>query len=262
MKDVEVNGRKFKLRQCDVVRYEDEFGHSYTIDGEAVAGVTTLLSMGMPIESGLLEYFKRTDKETQEDILTDAQERGSNVHKAIEDLLNGIAVPSAVFTRRREKMGIEAFVHWFETVAPENVLSEQVVAYVKGDVRFAGTLDCLCTVKGKRLLIDFKTGTTASMKDKLQVQAYKVAIEQSTDEKIDACYVLYLGTSHKGTRASIDNNGLPSTGAGWSMVRSDLTFDNYLQAYDMALMMNGGKYPTPPKVVRFPEQWRILEGVK
>lgn len=301
MTDIQVNGRKFKLKQCEVMRFEDEFGHSYEIDGEPVAGVTTLLSLGTPIESGLLEYFKRTDKDTQEDILNDAQQRGSNVHKAIEDLLNGISVPSAVFSRRREKLAIEAFVAWFEATKPEDVLSEQVVAYksgerslchnapvkvvgggdfndqdraitmhyectecdqscdLQGEIKFAGTLDFIGTINGKRILIDFKTGSFASKKDKLQVQAYKKCVEQSTDEKIDACYVLYLGTSHKGTRATKDENGLLNNGPGWSLVRSDLTFENFMQAYDMAILMNDG-YPKPPKVVAFPEQWRILEG--
>lgn len=266
MTDVAVNGRLFKLAQCEVMRFEDEFGHSYEIDGEPVAGVTTLLSMGVPPEQGLLEYFKRTDKESQEDILLDAQQRGTNVHQAVEDLLNGISVPSAVFTRKREKLAIEAFVAWFEAMKPTDIVTEQVVAYVeKGTflfplpVKFAGTLDCLCTINGHRLLIDFKTSAVPSTKDKLQVQAYKAAIEQSTTEKIDDCYVLYLGTSHKGTRPSKHVDGLPTNGPGWSMVYSNKTFADFMLAYNMALLMNGGNYPKPPTVVAFPEQWKILE---
>lgn len=275
MTDVAVNGRKFKLHQCEVTRIEDEFGHSYEIDGEPVVGVTTLLSMGVPPEQGLLEYFKRTDKESQEDILLDAQQRGSNVHKAVEDLLNGIAVPSAPFARKREKLAIEAFVAWFEAMKPTDIVTEQVVAYIditSGQpvlggslakiVKFAGTLDCLCTINGRRLLIDFKTSAVPSMKDKLQVQAYKTAIEQSTDEKIDDCYVLYLGTSHKGTRPGKHVDGLPTNGPGWSLIYSDLTFDDFMLAYSMALLVNGGVYPKPPKVIAFPEQWKILEGVR
>ena len=266
--DVAVNGRLFKLAQCEVMRLEDEFGHSYEIDGEPVAGVTTLLSMGVPPEQGLLEYFKRTDKDSQEDILLDAQQRGTNVHQAVEDLLNGISVPSAPFTRKREKLAIEAFVAWFEAMKPTKIMTEQVVAYIKPSpgvdaaTRFAGTLDCLCTIKGRRLLIDFKTSAVPSMKDKLQVQAYKAAIEQSTKEKIDDCYVLYLGTSHKGTRPGKHTDGLPTNGPGWSMVYSNLTFDDFMLAYNMALLVNGGEYPKPPKVIAFPEQWKILEGEK
>lgn len=256
--DTVVNGQHFTLRQCEVIRIEDEFGHSYMIDGEPVAGVTTLLSMGTPVETGLLEYFKRTDKETQEDILQDAQDRGSNVHHAIERLLNGDEVESSTLKRKREKMGVAAFVDFFQTVQPTKVVSEQVVAYKKADVLFAGTLDFICTIDGKRVLIDFKTGTATSRKHELQVIAYKAAVEQSSHEKIDLCYVLHVGTAHKGTRPTKDRNGLPNCGVGWQLVESTASFKDFGLAYRMALFMNNRVYPKPPKVVTYPDTWKLL----
>lgn len=262
MKDIAVNGTRYQLRQCEVIRFEDEFGHSYMINEEPVAGVTTLLSMGMPVEQGLLEYFKRTDKETQEEILLDAQDRGSNVHHAIERLLLGETVESELLRRKREKLGVAAFVDFFSKMKPTNIVSEQVVAYVKNDIKFAGTLDFIATIKGKRILIDFKTSTAHSRKNELQVEAYKAAVEQSSDEKIDCCYLLYVGTSHKGSRPSVDYNGMLSTGIGWSLVRSECSFKDFGLAYRMALFMNRGIYPKPPKSVVFPEKWKILERKK
>lgn len=261
MAETTVKGVKYQLKQCEVVRLEDEFGHSYLIDGEPVAGVTTLLSMGVPPDQGLLEYFKRTDKETQEEILADAQSRGSNVHQAIEALLYGEKIASGAFTRKREKLGLAAFVHFFETVKLDDILPEQVVAYVEGEVRFAGTLDLVAVlvVNGKRIIIDFKTSTVHSRKNELQVIAYKKAYEQSTGIKIDRCYVLYLGTTHKGTRYKEDDYGIPNTGMGWFIVKANCTFDDFMRAYDTAIFMNNGVYPKPPKVFEFPETWQILE---
>lgn len=262
MTDTLINGKRFILKQCEVVRLEDEFGHSYMIDDQPVAGVTTLLSMGMPVEQGLIEYFKRTDKDTQEDILIDAQERGSNVHYAIETLLLGQEVKSGTLQRKREKLGVAAFVDFFSKMELSDIVSERVIAYTNGDIKFAGTLDLIATINGKRILIDFKTSTAHSRKNELQVEAYKAAVEQSSDEKIDACYLLYLGTSHKGTRPSIDDNGLLSTGIGWNLVRSECTFEDFGLAYRMALFMNKGVYPKPPKTLAFPEKWKILEVKK
>lgn len=274
MKDIAVNGTRYQLKQCEVIRLEDEFGHSYMINEEPVAGVTTLLSMGMPVEQGLLEYFKRTDKEAQEDILIDAQERGSNVHHAIERLLLGKEVESEQLRRKREKFGVAAFVDFFDKVQPTDIISEQVIAYLgntgnyadmdtfASSMRFAGTLDFIGTINGKRILIDFKTSTAHSRKNELQVEAYKEAVQQSHDEKIDYCYILYLGTGHKGSRSIIDANGLPSTGLGWSLVQSKATFSDFCLAYNMALFMNSGQYPKPPKTVVFPEKWKILEPKK
>lgn len=263
-----VNGQRFKLKQCEVTRIEDEFGHSYMINDEPVAGVTTLLSLGTPVETGLLEYFKRTDKETQEDILADAQDRGSNVHHAIERLLNGDTVESGTLSRKREKMAIAAFVDFFQTVQPTQVVSEQVVAYMQPReegmpagielIRYAGTLDFIATINGKRVLIDFKTGTVSSRKHELQVEAYKAAVEQSSDEKIDRCYVLHLGTSHKGTRSVDDDYDIPSTGVGWNLERSYAHFSDFNMAYNMALFMSKGVYPKPPKVTVYPDVWQIL----
>jgi hypothetical protein len=257
--DTVVNGTRYKLKQCEVLRVEDEFGHSYMIDGQPVCGVTTLLGLGMPIEAGLLEYFKRNDKDTQEDILIDAQERGSNVHHAIERLLLGESVPSDSFYRKREKLGVAAFVDFFIRIKPTDTVTEQVIAYVDEHMKFAGTLDLICTINGMRILIDFKTSTVHSRKNELQVIAYKESVEQSTGERIDACYLLYLGTTHKGKQPKTDRNGLPTSGVGWFMVEATGTFDDFKRAYDTALFMNHGKYPTPPRVAVYPDTWKILE---
>lgn len=256
---VKVNNQTYELNNCTVVRYEDDFGHSYEINGEAVAGVTTLLTMGMPYDNGLLEYFKRTDKDTQEQILVDAQERGTNVHGAIERLLGGETVSPYEFTRAREKKSIAAFVDWFSTIQPESVISEQVVAYVLGDIRYAGTLDCICEINGRTVLIDFKTSASPSRKYELQVEAYKKAIEQSTDMLIDDCYILYLGTANKGARVTNDENGLPTSGSGWRLIKSQSTFNDFLRVYTTAIYMNNGKYPSPPKVAAYPETWQLLK---
>lgn len=259
MEDVAVNGTRYELKQCEVMRFEDEFGHSYEIDGEPVAGVTTLLSMGVPPDQGLLEYFKRTGKEEQEDILTDAQERGSNVHQAVEALLLGEKVPSSGFRRKREKFGVAAFVDFFHRMNPTEIVTEQVVAYKDDHMIFAGTLDVIATINGLRILIDLKTSSAHSRKNECQVEAYKASVEQSSDEKIDLCYVLYVGTSNKGLRPTTDKNGLLTSGVGWKLVPSAATFKDFERAYDTAIFMNNGKYPKPPKVMVFPETWKLLE---
>ena len=254
----------YKLKQTDLVYLSDEFGHSYEIEGEAIAGVTTLLSLGVPADAGLINFFKQQSADDQADILVDAQERGSNVHQAIEQLLLGRKIRSEDFKRPREKAGITAFVDWFEKIAPTDVKPEMVVAYIgtKEDktegMRFAGTVDLVCTINGRRILIDFKTSAAPSKKNSLQVQAYKKAVEQSIGETIDDCYVLYLGTKHTGTRPKMIDD-MPNTGFGWSMVKSEDTFDDFKRAYDMAIWCSGG-YPKPPKVAVYPKEWNITNN--
>ena len=255
----EVTNHVYKLKQAEITRYEDEFGHSYEIDGEPVIGVTTILSMGVPPEQGLINWWKNNTAEEAQEILEDAQERGSNVHQAIETLLFAQKVIPLQFRRKKERDSIEAFLDFFRTVKPTNFQPEQVVAYLDEKFRYAGTLDLVATINGKRLVIDFKTSKVPSKKNSLQVKAYAKALEQSYDEEIDDCYVLYLGSAHKGTRAKVDENGIPSNGKGWFIQKSEDTFEDFERAYDMAIWMNNGQYPNPPKVQVYPEFWQLLE---
>lgn len=265
----------YKLKQTELVYLTDEFGHSYEIEGEAIAGVTTLLSLGVPADPGLINFWKSQTAEDQGDILQDAQERGSNVHQAIEHLLLGRKVSSEGFKRPREKKAITSFMDWFQKYAPKDFKPEMVVAFLGsrieddrpiksvdedkenyGHMRFAGTVDFIGTINGKRVLIDFKTSAAPSKKNSLQVQAYKQAVEQSLDgEKIDECYVLYLGTKHTGARPKMVD-GLPDSGFGWQIVKSNDTFDDFKRAYDMAIWCSDG-YPKPPKVMVYPKEWDI-----
>lgn len=254
----ELSNKVYKLKQTEVTRYEDEFGHSYEIDGEPIVGVTTILSMGVPAEAGLINWWKNNTVDEAQEILEDAQERGSNVHQAIETLLFAEKVVPNAYKRKKERDAIESFMDFFKTVKPEKFQPEQVVAYIDEKMKFAGTLDLIATINGKRLVIDFKTSKVPSKKNSLQVKAYARAIEQSYDEKIDDCYVLYLGSGHKGTRSKLDENGIPNNGKGWYIVKSEDTFEDFERAYDMALWVNGG-YPNPPKVQVYPEYWQLLE---
>lgn len=256
----------YKLKQTDLVYLTDEFGHSYEINGEAVAGVTTILSLGVPADQGLIAFWKNMDADDQADILSDAQKRGSNVHKAIEQLLLGRKVKSEGFKRPREKRAITAFLDWYGKINPTDVKPEMVVAYIgtKEDdtegMKFAGTVDLICTINGRRILIDFKTSAVLSKKNSLQVKAYAKAVEQSIGEEIDDCYVLYLGTKHTGTRPKMIDD-MPNTGFGWSMIKSEDTFDDFKRAYDMAIWCSGG-YPKPPKVEVYPKEWDINKLTK
>lgn len=257
----------YKLKQTELVYLTDEFGHSYEINGEAIAGVTTLLSLGVPADPGLINFWKNQTAEDQGDILQDAQERGSNVHQAIENLLLGRKVSSEGFRRPREKKAITSFLDWFEKWTPKDFKPEMVVAFLGdriedeedkanyGHMRFAGTVDFIGTIGDKRVLIDFKTSAAPSKKNSLQVQAYKQAVEQSLDEKIDECYVLYLGTKHTGARPKMVD-GLPDSGFGWQIIKSNDTFNDFKRAYDMAIWCSDG-YPKPPKVLVYPKEWDI-----
>jgi hypothetical protein len=119
-----------------------------------------------------------------ESLKTAAGDKGSKVHHAIGDLLEGKAVkmgdiynnpttdmPEALTAEEYEC--ILSFVDWFETTNP-TILSREFVVVNKQE-SYAGTVDMLCEIFGECYLIDLKTSPNIWPSHELQVSAYKHA---------------------------------------------------------------------------------------
>lgn len=116
-------------------------------------------------------------------IKTAAGDRGSRVHKAIQDLIEGREVPiDAKYPSSsddepkeltfEEYDAILSFARWYEEVKPELIAWEFVVW---GD-GYAGTVDLLCSIGGQKYIVDFKTSAHIWPSHELQVSAYKHAL--------------------------------------------------------------------------------------
>ena len=111
---------------------------------------------------------------------------GSNVHAAIEYLLKTGKEP--VISVDAELAGYMAFLEWADQ---HDFLAIETEHTVYSD-KYAGTCDLICTLNGKKYLIDFKTstmreGTAAYPEHRFQVAAYR-----QTDPTIEGTGVLYL----------------------------------------------------------------------
>ena len=114
-----------------------------------------------------------------------AGERGSKVHQAIGDLLDGrdVAMDAKYINRTTglpEELTLEeyeclmAFRDWWAGVLPTpTVIAREFVLWGDG---YAGTGDLLCTIKGEPWLIDLKTSQYVWPEHELQVSAYKRAL--------------------------------------------------------------------------------------
>lgn len=117
-----------------------------------------------------------------------AGDKGSKVHNAVEDLIDGIEVNmEAKYLNRssgiEEELTLEeyeclmSFAEWWEEAQPETIAKELVVYDDKNG--FAGSVDWIgfLTIKGERklYLIDWKTSKNIWTEYKLQVSAYKNA---------------------------------------------------------------------------------------
>ena len=111
-----------------------------------------------------------------------AGDKGSKVHKAIEDIIGGKKLKMddkyADSSGEESELTVEeweclmSFVDWWKETKPEVISAEQVVF----TDRYAGTVDLVCKIGEEVWLIDFKTSSDIWAEYELQVSAYKHAL--------------------------------------------------------------------------------------
>jgi hypothetical protein len=190
-------------------------GHAYYLDGRKLDGVTTILSKGLPkpalvqwaancaadlacdewdqlAELPLSERRKRLAKAADAK-RSAAAVRGTQVHALADKLAQGLEV-----TVPDELAGhVESCVRFLNEWEPVTLLTETPVYH--DTYLYAGTLDLVVEMAGKRWLLDFKTSASGAYGDTaFQLAAYKHATHCLTDGTvqpmghIDECGVVWL----------------------------------------------------------------------
>lgn len=149
-----------------------EDSHTYLLDGIIVPSVTQVLSAKFPGE------YSNVKKET----LEAAAERGTAVHKSIENYCKG------------EDDGSEAVWDFKRLQKRHNIepIANEVPVIIDGKI--AGRLDMIAEVDGHMAVVDIKTTSTLN-KEKLtyQLNLYKNGVEQSMDvEEIEKLYGIHI----------------------------------------------------------------------
>lgn len=225
----------------DIVKKTIDDSHYYFVDGEFYPSVTRILDEAAPKEYGLLNFFKNNTPEEIEEVASKAKTNGTLVHDLCEQLLNGVEVDIRELDAKQKKT-LVSFVQWFEEYKPTEYRTEHTVA--SKTLRVAGTLDFVGTINGKKVLIDFKTNKgSIYYSNRVQIRAYQALYEEMTGEKIDECWILRLGTTHK-------------AGYEYKLV-DDITVDNFVQIYNVYLSLHGGKVPEPPIVDEYPDTLKL-----
>jgi hypothetical protein len=165
-------------------------GHSYSLDGKPVSGVTTILGKALP-KPALVGWAAREVAEfvcSRRDILTQlsdeelvdlckgapfrerdkAANRGTEVHHLAEKLAHGLEVDVP-----EELSGhVDSHIAFLEKFEPSEALLERPV--FNRHYRYAGTLDMLCRIEEYgRCLLDIKTNRSGPFGETaLQMAAY------------------------------------------------------------------------------------------
>jgi hypothetical protein len=160
-----------------------------------------------------------------------AGDKGSKVHYAITDLLNGVEVkmdskyrnPS---TELLEMLSLEeweclmAFAKWHQEVQPLTLANEIVVR--NKEIGYAGTVDYICEIDGQVYLIDFKTGQHVWSEYALQISAYKHALDLSQPE--------FAGIGQNDIKLAILQIGYKRNKNGYKFTEMNDKFDLFLAA--------------------------------
>ena len=140
----------------------DEVKHVYTLDGQIIPSVTTIMK---PLSQ---HVYKGVD----EAVLNEAARKGTIVHNAIENWLKfGFEdIPE------EQKGYFDAYKAFEADYKPVMLESEYRMCH--NLLRYAGTADFLCEINGEATLIDFKTTSVLYPKlTRVQLEAYKQAAQ-------------------------------------------------------------------------------------
>jgi len=157
------------------------------IDNLFVPSVTWIAGH-YPKGIGFYKWLAEHGWNEAETIKNAAGDKGSKVHNAIVDLIDGKEVKMDDqyinnTTGQPEELSLEeyeclmSFKNWFDEVKPKVILKETVV--FNKQYGYAGTVDLVCKIGKELYIIDFKTSQYIWPESELQLSAYKHASKKN-----------------------------------------------------------------------------------
>jgi hypothetical protein len=149
----------------------------------------TWIAEHYPKGIGYYKWLANKGWDEAEAIKEAAGDKGSKVHYAVADLINGkvVKIDSKYMnpkTEQEEELTLEeydcivSFTDWVKEAKPKFLQSEFVV-WGEG---YAGTVDLLCEIAGKIYIVDFKTSQYIWPSHELQLSAYLHALPPELDK--------------------------------------------------------------------------------
>lgn len=176
----------------------------YKVNEKFYPSVTWILD-SYPKGIGFYQWVAAKGWDGAEAIKEAAGDRGSKVHNAIVDLINGKTVKwgdsyssglkSPELLSIGEYEALMSFVSFWKICKPKLIESETVCHSTR--YGFAGTIDFVGIIDGKVTVLDWKTGSKIWPSHALQVGAYAYAIHEMKKYKIHQTGIVRLGSKHK-----------------------------------------------------------------
>lgn len=263
-----------------VVDRNGDWSHYYQDQEQRyLPAVNHILSLGFPKGIGLINWIKRMSEEEADRILRSAGERGSKVHEAIRQLIQGTSVMYGKDIFKNEDGSFSpltidewdyllSWVAWAEAFKPQALKHETAVWNKKegyaGTVDFIGTLTIDGSTKlfidGRNIqavglgekpktisvLLDWKTSSAIHNDYKLQTAAYAACMKQKPTQQFYTG-VVRLGTKHQ-------NGGFEMH--LWSRTQTLEHYKLFLQAKNTFKFLQGNK-TWQPEIEEIPLQLQV-----
>lgn len=260
--ELQEKSKEYKLSNGILTRIDLDTSHYYYFNDDYYPSVTSILDEAAPVGYGLRNFWRNNTKEESDAILETARGIGSRVHDSIEQLLLGAEIDMTLFSER-EKKCVVSFVDWFRYYQPRDIQPEQPIA--SSIYKYAGTLDLVATIdidgKPTRVIVDFKTSSAIHFNYEMQVGAYKQAYKESYGVDIERCFILRIGTTHKGKSAK--EGAMKETGEAWEFKETNPNaFEIFKNVYQTYLGLHDGQIPEPATLVVYPTKLKLFEFKK
>lgn len=199
-----------------------------TEDGGYVPSVTTILE-AYPKDAAYFKWIKDVGSDA-DTIRDEAGRRGSVVHNLTELYDEGEEVTFIGHDAPKYKMlewaMFERYVDFSVTHNPTHEIIEG--NYISKSLGYAGTIDRVCDIYGKKTLLDIKTSNSIYPSYWLQLAAYGSLLSEAKIH-FDQVGILWLNAK---TRTTGKNGAIQ--GVGWQLIVNDNEND-LLKYYDMFL---------------------------
>lgn len=244
---------KFVRIKEDCIVFMDE--HFYEVETDSgviyypsVTGILSLYPKGYGFDQ-----WQRDLGANAEIVAERAMAAGSRVHDGIEKILSGEELEwDGKNYQKEEWEGINRFKNFYDRFNPKVVAVETMVYSHQG--KYAGTVDLVCDIGGRRWLIDNKFSKDVYKTHYLQIAAYKYAWDEiHPDYPIDEIGILHLRaqTKTEGRKGSIQ-------GVGWKLDSPNDSFERLFGAFSKILDIYYFENPDPkPKNVELPSKIRL-----
>lgn len=209
-----------------------------TDGGNYVPSVTTILNC-YPKGPEFYEWLKKNGEDS-DNIRDAAGFDGSLVHQLCERYSQGevvsiLSADGVIQYSTRQWSMFERYVEFIQKFKPKILMAEFNIISPK--LGYAGTIDMLAEINGKRYIVDIKTSGAIHKTYWLQLSAYKKLFEEKYKETVDGYCILWLNA-----KTRTEGKGDAMQGKGWQMCFPDMPDEHYATLFTHTISLYNEEY--------------------